>query len=79
MSFRGPEAHHDRPANQVRAPSSESQINRILENLFECLEELRAGGAVHHAMVAGERHAAAEAHFDLALHDHRFLGHHAHG
>jgi hypothetical protein len=56
-----------------------SQINRILENLFERLEELRPGGAVHHAMVAGERHAAAEAHFDLALHDHRFLRHRAHG
>jgi len=56
-----------------------SQINRILENLFECLEELGAGGAVHHAMVAGERHAAAEAHVDLALHHYRFLRHRAHG
>src|SRR5436309_2054175 len=55
------------------------QVERILQNLLEGLEELRAGRAVNDAVVAGHRDSHQLAHDDLAVADDRPGRHRADG
>src|SRR5207247_8122804 len=54
------------------ASNSDDQIERVLENLFEGLQKLCAGGTVNDAMIARHGHAHHLTHDDLIVSDHRF-------
>src|SRR5947207_10045677 len=62
-----------------RAFGLSEQVERVLQNLLEGLEELRAGRAVNDAMVARHRDPHQLSHDDLPVAHDRLRGHRADG
>src|SRR5713226_7799087 len=58
---------------------AQKQVKRVFEYLLECLQELRSGGAVDHAMIAGHGDAHRLTNDDLAVVHDRLWRHGADG
>src|SRR5207247_4659967 len=70
---RGPDRGPANPQSAIANPQSQQHRQRVLQDLFERLEERRPRRAVDHPVVAAHRDPHAAPRRELTVHDHRLL------